>query len=177
MIDNMIFEPGEDPCPTVNWGNGTPEDSLKDNLEKLVGYAEACGYSVEFKWGCHTRHSPMDRTIYINSAYGLKRQYYILLHEISHMVLHLKNTQSDGNEFPYIMHYPGLANKKMKPQKEDSLRHMVCLVHEELDAWRKGIDLAHVLQLELDMYDYSQMAYRAAGTYIKAAAEFCKDEV
>lgn len=177
MIDNMVFEVGVDPCPTISWGAPISEDEMFSNIEKLMGYVEACGYSVEFKHGCYTRCSHQDRTIYINSALGLRKKFYILLHESAHMIMHLKSVQEDGNEFPYIMLYPGLANKRMAATKVESMRHMVALVHEELDAWRKGIDLAHVLQLELDMYDYTQLAYKSAGTYIKAASEFCKDRV
>lgn len=175
MIENMTFEVGVDPCPTIGWNSPVSEDIMISNIEKLLGYVESCDYTVSFEHGCYTRCSHPDRTIYINSAFGVRKKFYLLLHEASHMIMHLKNRQEDGNEFPYIMLYPGLADRKMRATRTDSLRHMVCLVHEELDAWRKGIDLAHVLQLEMDMYDYTQLAYKASGTYIKAASEYCTD--
>lgn len=177
MIENMVFEVGEDPCPTVNWGEGVTDSEAKESIEKLLGFISACGYSVEFERGCHSCINHENRTIYVNSAYGFKRMYYILLHETAHMVMLLRHTLPNSDTSPYIFLYSGYANKKMAQQPMKTNRFLVAQVHEELDAWRKGIDIAHALQMPLDMYAYTQLAYQAAGTYIKAAARYCRDFV
>jgi len=173
----MVFEAGTDPCPTINWNEDITDEQAEDSLGKLVGYVAGCGYSVEFSHRCHARISHATRTIHIDSSKGLKKMYYVLLHESAHMIINLKNTLPNGDVTPYVFLYPGLSNRKMSAQPLDTNRYMVSLVHEELDAWRKGADLAHVLQLPLDMYRYTQLAYKAVGTYIKAASEYCSEEI
>lgn len=178
MIENMVFGTDDDPCPTISWCSPEPNDSYYQNIEKLISYVEACGYSVEFRDDPYSCCDHSDRTIYIQSRLGEKRKYYVLLHEIGHMIYALRYINMEtGDPTGYIMQYQGIASKNMSKQREASRRFRVAQVHEELDAWRKGIDLAHVLQLELNAYDYMDLAYRSVGTYIKAAAEFCSEKV
>ncbi len=173
MIENMIFEIGEDPCPTINWTGKLSEQEINLSTEKLYCYTAACGYKIELVHNCHTRIDHSLRTIFINSAYGRQRIYYVLLHEIGHMVLNLKNTLSNGEIMPYVLNYPGLADKKMAAQRTSSRRYAITLIHEELDAWRKGIDIAHALQLPLSTFEYTELASKSVATYVSAAYKYC----
>ena len=174
----MVFEFGQDPCPTISWCSPESDGSYRESIEKLISYVESCGYSVEFRNDPYSCCDHADKTIYIQSRLGEKRKYYVLLHEIGHMIYALRYINMEtGDPIGYIMQYQGIASKNMSKQRETSRRFRVAQVHEELDAWRKGMDLAHTLQLELNAYDYMDLAYRSVGTYIKAASEYCRDYV
>jgi hypothetical protein len=165
MIENMVFD-DEDPCPTVNWAEGLSDEEAQESLEKVISFVEACGYSVEFGYNYDPICSFQNYTIYLSSRPSIQNTLYILLHEASHMVYHLKY----GFE-QYMWNYPYFATKGGNPAKRDSKRGAFGMLHEEMDAWRKGIDIAHALQIKLDAFAYSKAAVNYLSSYVKFAHE------
>jgi hypothetical protein len=117
----------------------------------------------------------------MNSRLSLKKLYHVLLHESGHVVIN-QDMISEEDHTEYLLNYPGNVNKNTeayiaegdnehKLTKKDHRRYMVSLIHEECDAWRKGLDIAAMLELPLNLYDFYSDATTGIESYILAAAQ------
>jgi hypothetical protein len=156
MITDMKFVQGVDPCPTVKWNEEVPEFETEAALEKLISYVSQQGVEVTFDSAEPFHFSHQSRSINLTFLGGLS--YYIMLHEVGHMmnyydnVLPSSNDPKDTNETPFFLHYPGYIAEDGDPVRGDfAARSGIARLHEEMDAWRKGIDVAALLSLHEEM--------------------------
>jgi|GEM_PF-2610111 hypothetical protein len=181
MITTMSFKAGTDPCPTVSWGGNYSNEQLQDGIEKLVSFCASKGVEVRFGTRERCSHAIGLKLITMNSRLSLKKLYHVLLHESGHVVIN-QDMISEEDHTEYLLNYPGNVNKNTeayiaegdnehKLTKKDHRRYMVSLIHEECDAWRKGLDIAAMLELPLNLYDFYSDATTGIESYILAAAQ------
>lgn len=173
MINEMSFEKDHDPCPSVEWDNNFDESVVKSALEKLISFSEGEGVEVVITHNEKSRYSPEQNIIFLNAKYGVRRMYYTLLHELGHFSI-FKNLWDGEDGTAYLIHYPGFVGKSSVPYSKNGYkfkRFWFSRIHEELDAWRKGIDIAAMLMLPLSLYEYTDRASKSVFTYFYQSIE------
>jgi len=166
VINEMDLTVGMDPCPTMDWTRSVSAVSMKASLEKLFSFACSLGYSMEI---AGTQMSYVEGKKITLKYSDVKTTYYSLLHELGHvMIMKQLNLKADNTVFSLF--YSGYLRPAKKKTKVDEVKLSVTLVHEELDAWRKGLDVAAMLELPLNLSEYSEHACMSVGTYIYNAA-------
>ena len=181
MITEMVFEKGGDPCPTVEWQREMSKDECYRGIEKVVSFCASMGVEVEFGYNKTCTHMISKKIIAMNTRLSPCKMFYVLLHEAGHAVLHETMT-ADSDHTEFMLNYPGNVNKDNKAyvaegdrehrlSRKDRRRYMITLIHEELDAWRKGIDIAAMLELPLNLYDYYSQATEGVESYVAGACQ------
>lgn len=178
MITEMCFVEGEDPCPSVKWHLAMTEEEYTNAIEKLLSLCGSYGIEVQRTNESFCNFDPFNNVISLSTLFGLKKTYFKLLHEVGHALndSHL-GLLGDDDPCAYFIHYPGYVAKSGIPHKRHSIslsdykRSFVSVLHEELDAWRKGIDVAHMIGLPLSLYEYWKHASECVESYID---EFCE---
>ncbi|HUW47205.1 MAG TPA: hypothetical protein VMW36_00455 [Patescibacteria group bacterium] len=174
MITEMDFE-ADDPCPTIVWHKDFSDDEYSDAIEKLMSFCMSYGVGIHIDGNSTSEYQLWTNRIILNGRCGFERTYYELLHEIGHMVVHKDLKKKDDTAF--LLHYPGYVGKELlymtgdKKTKADLRRLNTAVIHTELDAWRKGTDIASLLSLPLGLYDYWEFASRQVETYLRDAVE------
>lgn len=176
MITEIDFDTDEDPCPTIEWKRETTDDEFITGIEKLTSLCASYGIDVDFGYNNSCTHHSGQNKISMNNRFKPQRLFYVLLHETGHMVIN-KAMCRGKNHTEFLLNYPGNVDRnnkcytaeggrESKLSKKDQRRRMVTIVHEELDAWRKGIDIAAMLELPLDLYEYYSVATKGVESYI-----------
>ncbi len=153
---------------------GKPLKLNKKTLEKLFGngletlqtWAHKKGYDVDFDYLVRDEYRPADNLITICTRYGKEKQLYALLHECGHLIL-------GKNESLYEKKYPSSAkmayfqsNKKL----ERSHKYKIDVISEEIDAWRKGQELAKRLDIYIDEEKYYSLMTKCVYSYVRHLA-------
>lgn len=181
MITEMQFEYGTDPCPTIEWNREMTTEEYMQCIELVLNFCFSLGVDVEFSYNGLCTHKSAENKISMNTRFGLKKFYHVLLHEAGHMLINNEMIDRD-NHTQFLINYPGNVNKnnkvyageggqEYKLTKMDRRRRMITIIHEELDAWRKGIDIAHMLGLPLSLYDFYSDATKGVESYVFGACE------
>lgn len=128
------------------------------SLEALVVWAFDRGYHVEFvKNGddciCH-----ISKTIEINSSNPLENQVMYLLHECGHALIFDNGGFLD---FAYVRDKENAGTSKFK----------VYRLAEEIEAWKRGFNLANRLKIPLNDEKWDRAVVRAIKKYINWAAD------
>ena len=136
-------------------------------IEELIEWTNKKGYDIEFDYCVHDEFRADDRMITISTRQGRENQLYALLHECGHLIL-------QNNENLYSQKYPSSAkmayftsNKRL----ERSPKYKVDVMTEEIDAWRKGRDLAKRLEIYIDEDNYYLMSTKCLYSYIESLAK------
>lgn len=179
MITEMDFE-ADDPCPTIKWDEDFSESQLKEALEATISFATSEGVEVIFGYNLESTWSWKNNAIFINSRLGVERMYYTMLHELGHYLVY-RDLRDEENPTPYMLHYPGFVGRHSrfyaKNKGLSSKRFWFSRIHEEMDAWRKGMDVATMLDIPLSLYAYIDRASRGVDTYMEAALENTRKEL
>lgn len=181
MITEMNFEYGTDPCPTIEWNREMTAEDYMECIERVLSFCSSLGVEVELSYNGLCTYKTTESKITMNTRYGLKKFYHVLLHEAGHMLINEEMIDRD-NHTQFLINYPGNVDKNSKAYageggrehkltKLDRRRRMITMIHEELDAWRKGLDIAHMLGLPLSLYDYYSDATRGVESYVFGACE------
>jgi len=179
LITEIKFKKGKDACPTIEWRRKMSDEEFKTATEKVVCFAASTGVEVKFSSRYRCTHKVCDKIIYMNSRMKPSKTYYILLHEMGHSVIQSYMTKGQDHS-EYMLNYPGNVDENTMCytaeggrehllSKKDQRRRNITIIHEELDAWRKGIDIAAILQLPLSLYDYYSMATKGVESYVVGA--------
>ena len=135
-------------------------------IEELIEWTNNKGYDIEFDYCVHDEFRPDDKMITISTRQGREKQLYSLLHECGHLIL-------QNNDDLYNAKYPSSAkmayctnNKRL----ESSPKYKVDVMAEEIDAWRKGKDLAKRLEIYIDEDNYYSISTKCLYTYIRSLA-------
>lgn len=179
MITEMNFSE-ENPCPTVEWHKEYDDEEYEVAMEKLLSFCGSEGITVESGYSERSFFQPDENLLFISNRFGPKKMYFKLLHEIGHaLVSRDLNLIGEQDPIGFFLNYPGYVGKNGMPhkvggkaRKADYSRYMISLIHEEMDAWRKGMDIASMLELPLGLYEYWEHASEMVDHYIQV---YCKE--
>lgn len=130
--------------------------SYKDDLDKLIIWAESKGYSVVLSTSEDNSIDSISKLIFISTNQSVKKQVCVLLHECGH-------AQVFSNNGSISM---GSVGKKWG---EKSKKRKTSVVIEEVEAWRRGINLAKKLKISLTEDEIKLNMINAISKYIKWA--------
>lgn len=135
-------------------------------LESLTTWAHKKGCEVDFDYSVRDEYRPADNLITICTRYGKEKQLYAFLHECGHLIL-------GKNEGSYEKKYPSsakmsyfISNKRL----ERSHKYKVDVIAEELDAWRKGKELAKRLDIYINEDNYYSLMTKCVYSYVRHLA-------
>ena len=136
---------------------------FEDGIDLVVEWVHNKNYSVDFDYCVQDEFRPVEKLITVNTRQGKEKQLYALLHECGHLIL-------GNNEKLYAKKYPSSAkmayfnsNRKL----ENSHKYKVDVLAEEIDAWRKGKDLANRLGIYIEEENYYNIMSKCVYSYIK----------
>jgi len=142
------------------------KQAFETGIEELIEWTNKKGYDIEFDYCVQDEFRPGDKMITISTRQGREKQLYSLLHECGHLIL-------QNNDDLYNTKYPSSAkmayctnNKRL----ERSPKYKVDVMTEEIDAWRKGKDLAKRLDIYIEEEEYYLVSTKCLYTYIKSLA-------
>jgi hypothetical protein len=134
----------------------------KMSLDVLESWALKKGVQIDFDYCTRDEYRPSDKLITISTRQGLENQLHALLHECGHLLL-------ANNELSYAKKYPSSAKLWYKDNKKlvKSHKYKVDVISEEIDAWRKGKELADRLDLYIDEGRYYSIMTKCVWSYIR----------
>ena len=143
------------------------KQAFESGIEELIDWTDKKGYSIDFDYCVRDEFHPADKIITISLRQGSENRLYSLLHECGHLIL-------NNNEALYAKKYPSSmkmaycnnSNKRL----ERSPKYKVDVLTEEIDAWRKGKELANRLEIYIDEDNYYSIMAKCVYTYIKDLA-------
>jgi len=143
------------------------KQAFESGIEELIDWTDKKGYSIDFDYCVRDEYRPEEKVITISLRQGSENRLYALLHECGHLIL-------GNNETLYAKKYPSsmkmaYCNNNNK-RLERSAKYKVDILTEEIDAWRKGKDLANRLEIYIDEDNYYSIMARCVYTYIKDLA-------
>lgn len=135
----------------------------KSQIQVLENYCRGKGWEVEYV----SRSDPnADSAIIHKNKVLIKKErsneltFYILLHEIGHMML-CQNSRM----------YEERYNAVFEAFHSASITHKVKRVEEELDAWKTGFKLSKRLKLYVNRRRFEQIKSRCVTTYLMWAVD------
>jgi len=137
---------------------------FKSGLNKLVEWISSKNWDVRFGV-FEDEMSQWDKVIKINIKCKLENQLYTLLHECGHLLLY-KN-KNYKKQYPYSFKVDMKLNRNKRLMKVH--RYQVDLISEEIDAWRKGKELAKRLRIYINEDNYNNEMAKYVFTYINGA--------
>lgn len=127
------------------------------SLNSLVIWADNRGYHVEFVKGGDDSICYISKLIIINSSSPLETQVIRLLHENGHVLIF-----ENGSVFDF---------KSKRNYNEKSTAAKVFTVIEEIEAWKRGRELAYRLGIPINEDNWEKSMVRALKKYIDVAAK------
>lgn len=135
----------------------------KSQLQALEEYCVGKSWEVEYV----SRKDPnADSAIVHKNKILIKKErsneltFYVLLHEIGHMMLCQNNRMYDER-----------YNAVFEAFHSASLTHKIKRVEEELDAWKTGFKLSKRLKLYVNRRRFEQVKSRCVTTYLMWAVD------
>jgi len=107
----------------------------KEQLGEAVAYAKRRGWTVEFRKNAESSVDAKHSLVLIQSNRTLRNQFYMLVHELGHVLMFSKRDYADNF---------------LRLNGKYSLQSKVLLLEEELLAWREGENLAKKQGWKLD---------------------------
>lgn len=141
-------------------------------IDKVVAWATNRGYDVDFGGSYEDRMSEFEKIITINTRFKPEIQLYALLHECGHVLIRCDKKR-------YKRHFRVLASAETLSRTKHSFNKrsyrskawQVDQIAEEIDAWRKGRELAKRLKIKINEDTYDKEIGRWVFTYISYAYE------
>jgi len=133
------------------------------SINQVVDWAEDRGLGVAFKRGLEDQYNCDSKLIEINTANGLEHRFYVLLHECGHYLIH-KTSSTFVRDMPMYKGFFGGDDGRVARSKA----YHVALVAEEIEAWKRGRNLARRLNLSVDNKRYDDLMAKCVYSYIKS---------
>lgn len=131
-------------------------------LNKLTRWAQNMGYRVTFARNVNDEINFETKEITISTKSKEENQVYSLLHELGHLQLS-KSAYSYERKFP-------IAHRALEqPSLNRSKRFFMDEIYEEIEAWKEGEKLAHLMMPKFDLEKYNKYAADCVFCYMKAA--------
>jgi hypothetical protein len=129
----------------------------------MAKYSNKLGYAVDFKPDVEDRCDFQEKKIYINSRKHAETRFYTLLHEIGHACIYRYSAKSFAQDYPmFYQHSDGRV--------ERSRAYKVSIIAEELEAWRRGRNIARKKGLYVNDEKYDSVVTESIMTYIDWAS-------
>lgn len=138
-----------------------------DGLQKIVDWAAGHGYSISFvpcdSGGVWLRE---DRRIEINDRSRPREQLHIALHEAGHCLVDRSEVFDDICRSGYSALDEPMSEAETKRLKKTWL-HKVDVLIEEVEAWNRGLKLAHRLGIDVDRPAFDRTRARYLKSYMR----------
>ena len=144
-------------------GNTMNDDIWHTQFQKLSSWAESKGYEVLCKTNIADCIIFEDKEIFINSRCNKENQFYTLLHECGHLI-------TDSKKKMFLDEHPIYPSQVLDGRREKSKAYKVCLLSEELSAWREGWRLAKRLKLYVNKRKYHLCMVDAVFSYVESVS-------
>jgi len=138
---------------------------LKD-IKKVVNWARAKGYDVEFSFAHNDEIDTFEKEIRISSRFSIENQLYGLLHECGHLLL---RSNEKRYEKTYLMTNEMDNRKTLHRGLFKSKQCQVDIIAEEIDAWRQGKRLAKRLKIIINDKSYNKEMAKYVFSYVRSA--------
>lgn len=132
--------------------------SWSEYLDSLEVWAVNNGYCVIFDKDLESCICYKSRIIEINASYSKKEQVMSMLHECGHALIF-----ENGSSVYDFEKFEGL--------KEKTVASKVFEVIEEIEAWKRGKELARRLRIPIDDVSWDRTMAEAIKKYIDLAAD------
>lgn len=140
-------------------------------LNKLIKYTLKQGIALEYTnasfvhWKEGLQPNIPSR-ITLEDSGNEEHMMWDLLHELGHVEL-----RKDWKVYKMMYPASALADEKWLRQGEKKYRrrngYKVDTVREEVDAWQRGLLIAHRLRIDVDVPAYWEYANKALATYVR----------
>jgi hypothetical protein len=130
----------------------------------VEGYLSAMGYNIVTNRSCNTSVDFSDKIVYLNTRFSPEIQFYLLLHELGHVLIWEEGWYDFESEHPLYIRYAGKCSQK-------SYAGRVSVLGEEYEAWRLGRRWARHNSLCIDDKKYDKTMTKNLMTYITWAAD------
>jgi hypothetical protein len=130
----------------------------KKHLESLIVWAINRGYHVELANQGDNCICHISKLIEINSSCSLDKQVIYLLHECGHALIF-----DNGSVYNF---------DEKRNSKKNSVAKKVFTVIEEIEAWKRGRELANRLHIPIDDEDWEKSMVKALKKYINWASDY-----
>ena len=127
------------------------------HISNLIHWANQKGYHVELIEGGSDTICQLSKTIEINSSSKIELQIIKLLHECGHVLIF-----ENGSSFNF---------KEKNTYSESTVGYKVFTVIEEIEAWKRGRDLAKRLNIPIEEAEWEKDMIRALKKYINWASD------
>jgi len=134
------------------------ERKIELGIKKLTRWASKLGYKIYFGFLYDDEINFIEKTITICTRYKKESQLYALVHECGHVVI---NKKLDSFKKRYIEH---------------SKIYQIDAIAEEIDAWRRGQELATRLKITINGDNYNKEMAKWVYTYVEEACERFKKQ-
>jgi len=140
----------------------------KADWEYQIGHAEgylgALGYEVKYGRELETCADLEQRRVLINTRFSREVQFYLLLHELGHVLIEEDSARTFESEHPSGGRYASVSINASKAAR-------VSVLGEEYEAWRIGRRWARLSTLFIDDVKYDQTMTKNLMSYITWAAD------
>lgn len=134
----------------------------RDQFALVVERVEAWGYEVELRSRAQDCVELADRLIIISTSAHPETRFYTLLHEVGHILIRRRWKEFTAAHPRYLEH-PDLAPSGTRAR---SRAYRVGLVHEELQAWARGLAWARRLGFFVDPVKFDSDKNSAIMSYL-----------
>lgn len=132
------------------------------SIDAVVDWAEERGIEVQFGRNLEDQYIAEDKLIQISTAQCPENRFYTLLHECGHHLI-FKTRRNFVRDMPM---YAGFHAKDGRQERSKAYR--VSLIAEEIDAWKRGRNLARRLNQTIDIKKYDKLMADCVYSYIKS---------
>lgn len=130
----------------------------------VQGYLEAMGYQISLSRNCSTCVDFQTNTVSINTRFSQEVQFYLLLHELGHVLIAEDGRSFFDSEHPSYGKFNGVSVRVPQPTR-------VNILGEEYEAWRVGRRWARMNSLFIDDARYDKTMTKNLMSYIAWAAD------
>lgn len=134
----------------------------RDQFSLVVERVEAWGYEVELRSRAQDCVELADRLIIISSSSHPETRFYTMLHEVGHILIR-RRWKDFVAAHPRYLEHPDLAPSWARSR---SRSYRVGLIHEELQAWSRGLAWARRLGLFVDPIKFDSDRNDAIMSYL-----------
>ena len=131
----------------------------EDALNTIIIWFQKKGYHVELERDGEDAIDRPGKFVSINSTRSLETQLHVILHEAGHLLVEKSDKITNG--------IPEVLNK----YSEKSKIHKTFTVIEEIEAWKRGLNLANRLGIKINKEKWNKDVARAIYKYMVWATE------
>ena len=137
-------------------------------MSRLITWIDNKSWTMDIDYTNRDEMIPANKHITINGRQGLEKQLYSFLHECGHLLIQ-KNWDSYTKAYPASAKMYNYATTHK--QLERSHKYKVDCISEEIEAWRRGKNLADRLGIYINEEKYNALTSECVYSYITWAAK------